>query len=90
MKKTNYAGNDMVMRCLNRSVATINITFQLLDIYRFFPFIFLYFFWHFLFLLSYYKFVTLILFLFFPHKKLKVNQSNENREPMIKNVFQCD
>ena len=44
MKKTNYAGNDMVMRCLNRSVETINITFQLLDIYRFCPFIFLYFF----------------------------------------------
>ena len=33
MKKTNYAGNDMAMRCLNRSVAIINTTFQLLDIY---------------------------------------------------------
>ena len=44
MKKTNYVGNDMAMRCLNRSVAIINTTFQLLDIYRFCPFIFLSFF----------------------------------------------
>ena len=32
MKKTNYAANDMAMRWLNRSVVTINTTFQLLDI----------------------------------------------------------
>ena len=69
MKKTNYAGNDMAMRCLNRSVAIINTTFQLLDIYRFCPFIFLSFFWHFLFLLSYYKFVTLSFYAYFSHTK---------------------
>ena len=33
MKKTNYAGNDMAMKCLNKSVVIINTTFQLLDIY---------------------------------------------------------
>ena len=32
MKKTNYVANDVVMRWLNRSLATTNAMLQLLDI----------------------------------------------------------
>ena len=69
MKKTNYASNDMAMRCLNRSVAIINTTFQLLDIYRFCHFIFLSFFGTFY---SYYLIINLSLspsMLIFPTQK---------------------
>ena len=33
MKKNNYVFNDVAMRWLNKSVVTINVTLQLLDIY---------------------------------------------------------
>ena len=33
MKKTNYVANGVAMRCLNKSVVTINATLHLLDIY---------------------------------------------------------
>ena len=71
MKKTNYAGNDMAMKCLNKSVVIINTTFQLLDIYAdFAPLSFyLFFFGLFLFLLSYYTFVTLSFYAYFSHTK---------------------
>ena len=71
MKKTNYAGNDMAMKCLNKSVVIINTTFQFLDIYTdFAPLSFyLFFFGLFLFLLSYYKFVTLSFYAYFSHTK---------------------
>ena len=33
MKKNNYVFNDVAMRWLNKSVVTINVMLQLLDIY---------------------------------------------------------
>ena len=33
MKKTNYVANDVVMRWLNKSVTTLNVMLQFLDIY---------------------------------------------------------
>ena len=35
MKKNNYVFNDVSMRWLNKSVVTINVMLQLLDIYRY-------------------------------------------------------